>query len=827
MENETKNTKNIPTIAPGAIYEQLIERSLRIAPPSWPLQNIVAVNPFWFLRGESFDQVFTKLAPTLHASLFMPIEYFLDRIHSGKITESAIRDALRQNLREGSSDGLNVRTFLEECRVASTQLSPLKTLSEWDCIDPSVNTAIIADIGKHCAGYLDDRQAIARHPWQNLTFWNAWLAAQEYDLSLDRFILVGTKKALGEISGMTSENAIAFMLEKLGLPPASHEAYLQRLTASVLGWASQFRYGEWQKSLGYIVPRVAECRDLLAVRLSYDFLLSRSSRLARTEDLQNWAHHFLKSQHSDSRHSYLLSVLQASAELSYQEEVSRQIALRTSRRTNLPSAQFAFCIDVRSEIYRRHLESVDSSFQTIGFAGFFGIAFDYQRIGEKNVAHRLPVLLAPAFKVKESSREKGSRVTARLRNQKVMSYFRRLRKNPISSFLYVELFGALYIEKILSKTFHALVERIRGRAIPERLEPEFGPDPATIQFRDGTLPTLQEKVERLAGILNHLGITRDFAEFVWIVGHGSVSTNNAFASSLDCGACGGHAGDINARLIVDLLNQASIREGLKARGILVPETTWFIAAMHETVTNEIYPLDLNRVPESHREKVISITEKLQTASTAADQERIHRLPLNECDPFRRSHNWSEVRPEWGLVGNASFIVAPRERTSGIDLDGRAFLHDYDWNKDAVSDFKTLELVMTAPMVVTNWINLQYYASSVAPNVYGSGNKILHNLTNECGVVEGNGGDLRVGLPIQSVHDGSRLMHEPLRLSVFIEAPMTEIEKIIARHATVRELAENGWIHILQIEPGTSQISLRSRNGTYLPRDGSTELRVSS
>jgi uncharacterized protein YbcC (UPF0753/DUF2309 family) len=173
-----------------------------------------------------------------------------------------------------------------------------------------------------------------------------------------------------------------------------------------------------------------------------------------------------------------------------------------------------------------------------------------------------------------------------------------------------------------------------------------------------------------------------------------------------------------------------------------------------------------------------------------------------------------VRPEWGLAGNASFIIAPRHWTRGANLASRSFLHDYDWRQD--DGFKTLELIMTAPMLVTNWINLQYYASTVAPSIYGAGNKVLHNLVNESGVLEGNGGDLRVGLPWQSVHDGERFVHEPLRLSVFIAAPREEIEKIIAHHSVVRELVDNEWLYLLHIDETTKMISRRAPGGLYRP-----------
>lgn len=107
--------------------------------------------------------------------------------------------------------------------------------------------------------------------------------------------------------------------------------------------------------------------------------------------------------------------------------------------------------------------------------------------------------------------------------------------------------------------------------------------------------------------------------------------------------------------------------------------------------------------------------------------------------------------------------------------------------------------MTAPMVVTHWINMQYNLS-VTDNVrFGSGNKALHNVVGgRLGVFEGNGGDLRIGLALQSVHDGKQWMHEPLRLSVFIAAPEEAIDAVLAKHDTVRQLVEGEWLFLFRM-----------------------------
>jgi uncharacterized protein YbcC (UPF0753/DUF2309 family) len=63
------------------------------------------------------------------------------------------------------------------------------------------------------------------------------------------------------------------------------------------------------------------------------------------------------------------------------------------------------------------------------------------------------------------------------------------------------------------------------------------------------------------------------------------------------------------------------------------------------------------------------------------------------------------------------------------------------------------------------------------------------------VFEGNGGDLRIGLSRQSLNDGERWVHEPLRLTVIIDAPREAIERVIAQHEVVRQLLENNWLHL--------------------------------
>jgi uncharacterized protein YbcC (UPF0753/DUF2309 family) len=339
---------------------------------------------------------------------------------------------------------------------------------------------------------------------------------------------------------------------------------------------------------------------------------------------------------------------------------------------------------------------------------------------------------------------------------------------------------------------------------------------------DGTPLSLEDRCQLAAGMLRVMSITRGFAPLVLLVGHGAAVRNNPHAAGLDCGACCGQTGEVNARAAAALLNDVDVRANLVSRGIDIPPKTRFIGALHNTTTDEVRLFDESAISQTHGRELVELRASLDRASAKARRERAPKLGLSALSDVElraalveRSLNWAEVRPEWGLAGNATFIVAPRERTREIDLAGRAFLHDYRFEED--KDFAILEMIMTGPLVVTHWINLQYYASTVDNRRYGSGNKVLHNvLGGHLGVFEGNGGDLRIGLSFQSLNDGERWMHPPLRLSAFIEAPRTAIENILEKHPKVGELVTNEWLHLFHVDAQKGTVSRRGR-GEWVER----------
>jgi uncharacterized protein YbcC (UPF0753/DUF2309 family) len=292
-----------------------------------------------------------------------------------------------------------------------------------------------------------------------------------------------------------------------------------------------------------------------------------------------------------------------------------------------------------------------------------------------------------------------------------------------------------------------------------------------------------------------------FGRVVAFVGHAGQTANNPFDSSLDCGACAGNPGGPNARVLAAICNDEAVRERLRERGFDVPADTVFVAGEHNTTTDEV-ELYAGDVPESHAEDVEQLRADLETARAGAAAERAGDMGADGAgarETERRAADWAQTRPEWGLAGNAAFVIGPRALTADLDLDGRSFLHSYDWRTDPDGD--ALEAIMAGPMVVTQWINTQYYFATVDNAVYGSGSKITHNPVGNVGVYQGNGGDLATGLPLQSLFAADdEPYHQPLRLSTVIHAPVERVTEVLAGHDHLRTLLDNGWLSLTVVDP---------------------------
>ncbi len=802
--------------APAHVETAIARACARIA-PLWPLKHFVAVNPFLGFADQSFEETCQTFQRVAHTEMVMPASFYAARIEDGTISDADLADVIAEAGQRTAFDVAGLKRFaaappkqeLLQPRVA-TVADILDRLAGGDT-QVSRTAFMIDEISKWCAAYFDEGQAAWTTPWKKLRPYAAWRAAMRVDRSPETMGVKAFRRTIADLPDAPVE-AIAFIVAELAIPERALEDYLFRALFDIQGWAAYGRYRVWDNALyGRSDDTLL---DLLAIRVAWGYALFKehtdqaflgawSEAMAATAALS------VRGPQPDPNLKARV-LLQGAYERAFQRRLLAQLKPPPAPTAKTrPMLQAAFCIDVRSEVFRRALESISSEIETIGFAGFFGFPIEYIPIGNRRGGAQCPVLLKPAIIVCEevigaSSEEETETLGVRLMRRRAAKAWKAFKQSAVSSFAYVETMGLGFAGKLISDGLGAtrpVPDPNRDgldAAIAARLGPRL--DPQIVGGR-ATGFSAEARVDMAEAVLRAMSMTERFARIVMLAGHGSTSVNNPHASGLDCGACGGHTGEANARVAAAILNDKDVRLGLAARGIAIPTDTWFVGCLHDTTTDAVQLYDTANAPLSHRAELMRLFEWLESAGARARAERAPLLGLGKTQDrdaaiVKRSRDWSQVRPEWGLAGNAAFIAAPRSRTKHLDLGGRAFLHDYDWRKD--KDFGVLDLIMTAPMVVASWINLQYYGSSVNNRAFGSGNKTLHNVVGALGVLEGNGGDVRTGLPWQSVHDGRRLVHEPLRLNVFIAAPFDQLNRVIATHESVRQLVEHKWIHLFAI-----------------------------
>ncbi len=777
---------NHSQITPARMSEVLgaAEAAARAIPPAFPLDATVAVNPFLGQTGEDLATASARLSRVAGARITQSGEAYAAAIRDGHIEEQDLQAALEANtspLKHSSVAALK----LAASALGSTGAAPaLPTIADLAAQASGIDWPSVIDktFGQWAAGQFDRGQALWS-PTPGAEAFAAWRAWASQDLTPE---IAGLKGFCAHVDAApdTTERAILFAADKLGLTGEAAETAFHRLYMSLGGWAQHARWLLWQAELVGKVDRTLA--DMLAIRLIWEeALLEQYDELA-----DQWADTLAghATPVEPTQDQVALAILQDAADRAHQRRLTAALD-GADIVAGRPHLQAAFCIDVRSEVYRRALESVDSAIETIGFAGFFGLPIAHKAHGSDVVEKRLPVLLNPGMETcshGHAHTDKETRIKARTARA-----FGRFRQAAVSSFAFVESMGPLYAGKLVRDALGLGKARRAVEPVPEVV---------------GGL-TREQKIDTAATVLGAMSLTTNFAKIVLLLGHGGNVTNNPHESAYHCGACGGHAGDVSARVLARLLNDAEAREGLKARGIHVPQDTLFLAGLHDTTTDAVTLYDKDVDTASH--DIGLVRDWLEEAAWIARAERAPRLPGAKWQSLdARAANWAETRPEWGLAGCGAFIAAPRAATAGKDLGGRAFLHSYDWKGD--TDFGVLELIITAPVVVASWISLQYYGSSVAPQTFGGGNKLIHNVVGGIGVIQGNSGTLRPGLPWQSVHDGEALMHEPLRLSVMIEAPREAILDVLERHPQVRALFDNGWLHLFTLKDG--HVDARYRPG---------------
>lgn len=790
-----------------------VSASGRAIAPHFPLETFIARNPLAGYEDLDHEEAMRRIAEEHGVLLTFDEHRFRQLYAQGRISHDDLVAALRFTVREARTadpvvvDGLLTtvcEVLLQDLLVSPPLPDAASSLTTpAGAISPRVQARVDDLTSRWLAVVLGSPSWSA--PVRGEGMWSSWRRLAAVDATLPRRVRSGIRTSPAEPAG-----AIDAALAHWGLEGEQAQEFIRAHVLAQPGWSALVRHRA-ATSTG------VDLTSLVAIRATLERLLLPANAAppapARTTaPMTERVDAVAAALSADATRpgvqtalGRILSLADGYTRLTvWQEAYERGAArpltppavpvLREMSPKARPLAQAVFCIDTRSESFRRHLETA-GDVETLGFAGFFAVPISFRPADGAPEVASCPVLLTPRVAITESSVERGAidgwrrrRTAAAERGHAAHA----LKESPVAPYAFAEASGWLLGAAMLARTLAPIAWHKVRHAI-ERTKPTTHVD-ADVVF------SLDERVLYAETALRMMGLVDGFAPIVLLAGHGASVANNPFASSLQCGACGGHEGEPNARAAAMIFNDPATRTGLAARGILIPDDTLFVAAQMDTVTDEVTLLEPWAVPATHEKAVLDLADRLATARAENAVDRSAALPgaprgVERAgaleDTVRRSVDWAESYPEWGLVGNAAFIVGPRAITAGMDLGRRAFLHSYDAAADP--DGSGLETILTAPMIVAQWINAQYGISTTAPDRFGAGPKPLHNVVGTVGVLSGYGGDLRIGLPWQSVGVGVGPRHEPVRLQVFVQAPLGRVNEIVQSSDIVRTLVMNRWI----------------------------------
>lgn len=498
----------------------------------------------------------------------------------------------------------------------------------------------------------------------------------------------------------------------------------------------------------------------------------------------------------------VLSLWQEAFEFSYYEQVLNGIIKTYDWKIENPTQfQAIFCIDDRSCSIRRYIEKLAPEFDTYGTAGFFNVEFYFLPHGAKFYTKSCPAPVQPKYIIKECAPAKHHQHDLHLKKNTLGLLGGAITSSTIGIYTAWDLMKSIFFpsETPICISSGKYMDGKVALSI-ENIDPNDKIDGLQVGF------TVDEMAQRMVGLLKSIGLEKDFGKIVYIIGHGASSVNNSYYAGYDCGACSGRPGSVNARVAAFMLNHPKVRKKLKEYQIFIPETTQFLAGLHDTTKDTMEFYDENLLSYENYQLHEKNIETFEQALDLNALERSRRFDAMNHDGFEelvhervQKRAWSlfEPRPEYNHATNAVCIVGKRAFAEHLFLDRRAFLNSYNYELDAEGVY--LEKILSAVTPVCGGINLEYYFSRMDRHKLGAGSKLPHNVMGLIGVANGMYGDLRTGLPYQMVE-----IHDPLRLAMIVEHYPQVVLNILEKNPSLKEWYLNEWLHLLVFHPKEKQ-----------------------
>lgn len=507
-------------------------------------------------------------------------------------------------------------------------------------------------------------------------------------------------------------------------------------------------------------------------------------------------------------------IWQEAYEWTYYNEVLNGLQEKSIVEEKNPELQGIFCIDDRECSIRRYIEEGHPGVQTFGTAGFFGVEFYFQPFGSTFRTKVCPAPVTPKFLIKEQAYDAKSDKEYHFDTRSYGLVFGWILTHTMGFWSALKLALAIFKPSMntvaVSSSGHM---RADSTLIIENTHGQVTEDGLSIGF------SVDEMTDRIHALLMSIGLNQAFAPLIYVVGHGSSSSNNTHYAGYDCGACSGRPGSVNARVICHIGNHPVVRQKLKERGIELPESTQFVPVLHDTSRDEFTYYDLAVLSKRNLERHQVNTRLFDQALDFNATERSRRfVVMNSRKAVKKVHenvklrsvSLFEPRPELNHATNTLCIVGRRSFSRGLFLDRRSFLNSFDYEVDP--DGSYLLGILNAVAPVCGGINLEYYFSRVDNQKLGAGTKLPHNVMGLIGVANGIDGDLRTGLPSQMIE-----VHSPMRLLVIVEHFPGVVLKTIQMNPATYEWFLNSWVNLVAFHPEEKQF-YQFANGVFVRYD---------
>lgn len=789
--------------------EHTLKHLKHYLPSQAPLKDFVHHNLLHAFQDIHFFEANYRAKKIFGYKTYLTIHEYREMYDQGYIEETVVEEIIRKRKGKNAIPEYKYKMLYENIEFDFRgKMGRLMHLWK-DCYHVNISKYVQPLFFRIVSSYLDQGISSVPFPYQEHKSFLENIASIERNNYVSYFF---NKKGIARSWLLNGENLnLTYLLNILVNDEKWYEDYLFDLCFEHPGWSGIIRVIEDNPDI-LVHKRNITLKEsmILELLLQIDFLDSKFNR--RWNPLSNVAtfpsDHLFEIGAKDERFE-LLEMWQEAMEWSYYEKVLLGIRkniqrsfVRSNEKKKL-AFQSIHCIDDREESFRRYLECIDPQCETFGTAGFFNIDVWYQPHYSDKLLKLAPANAQPQILIKEHNPENEMDEDVHL-NPHTHSL--------IGGWITSQAFGFWSALKLGLHVFkpqkHPLViSAIHHSDQSSKLQLEFNSE-YYHNLKVGI--TKEEAAIKLEVLLKNIGLINHFAPIVYIIGHGAGSSNNPYYAAYDCGACSGKPGSVNARLAAELLNNEDIRKILKTKGIEIPDTTVFIAALHNTTSDKIYFFDTEKLSDYHKnchDKNMLIFKEALTLNAV---ERARRFETLEKQGLTKEEIHQKVeereyalfipRPEYNHATNAICVVGKRMLTSGVFLDRRAFLNSYDYSGDLNGDL--LHKTLLALTNVCGGINLEYYYSRTDNEKLGAGSKLPHNVFGLIGVSNGADGDLRYGLPRQMIE-----IHYPLRLLMIVQHYPDVIQSVVQSSDVLKNWFDNQWMHLVAMHPESHEFYL--------------------